>query len=297
MADWTEMLSRITCASQVHDLLRKECIKDLADYTGRNVIVYYSGWLQKPNLRGIPDFSISDQDMTGFMTACSGIDKKKGLDIILHTPGGDVAATESIINYLREIFGTNIRAIVPQMSMSGGTLISLSSKEIIMGNHSSLGPVDPQIGGRPAQGFLEEFQRAWDELQKEPNKIAVWRPILQQLPPTLLTSCQHAVKWSEEILDKNLSDCMFVRKKNKKALIAKVKDIFGNQKHSRHHSRHINIVEAKKCGLNVSSLESDDLLQDKVLSLHHLLCLTLLQTTSTKIIASSNGKAFILHHS
>ena len=32
------------------------------------------------------------------------LDVEKGLDLILHTPGGDVAATESIIDYLNNIF-------------------------------------------------------------------------------------------------------------------------------------------------------------------------------------------------
>ena len=45
--------------------------------------------------------TIHDADMTGFMTACHGVEHDKGLDLILHTPGGVVAATESIINYLR----------------------------------------------------------------------------------------------------------------------------------------------------------------------------------------------------
>ena len=37
------------------------------------------------------------------------------------------------------------------MAMSGGTMIACSCKEILMGKHSSLGPVDPQIMGIAAQ--------------------------------------------------------------------------------------------------------------------------------------------------
>lgn len=296
MADWNEMLSMVVNAGQVHDNFRATLIRDLESLTSRNVIVYYSGWLQKPNLNGIADFSIADQDMTGFMTCCSGIDKKKGLDIVLHTPGGDVGATEAIIKYLRGMFGADIRAIVPQMAMSGGTQIALAADTIIMGKHSSLGPVDPQIGGRPAQGYLEEFQQIWDELKENPNKIAIWRPILEKIPPTHLTMCKHAIDWSNEMLKENLATGMFARRKNKDKMIEKVREIFGNQKNSHNHARHIGINEAIDSGLRVIPLETNKDLQDKVLSLHHLLSLTFLQTSSTKIIASSNGKAFILHH-
>lgn len=53
--------------------------------------------------------------MNAFMNAVYQLDKDKGLDLILHTPGGDLAATESIVNYLHSVFGTDIRAIVPQL--------------------------------------------------------------------------------------------------------------------------------------------------------------------------------------
>lgn len=82
---------------------------------------------------------------------CHGLNFEKGLDLILHTPGGDVAATESIIEYLNDVFEGDIRAIVPQIAMSGGTMVACSCNEILMGKQSSLGPVDPQLRGFPAQ--------------------------------------------------------------------------------------------------------------------------------------------------
>jgi ClpP class serine protease len=76
----------------------------------------------------------------------------QGLDLILHTPGGDGAAAESLVDYLRSMFGRDIRAIIPQIAMSAGTMIACSCKTIIMGKQSSLGPVDPQYGAVSAVG-------------------------------------------------------------------------------------------------------------------------------------------------
>src|SRR6266446_6579275 len=106
-------------------------------------------------------------------------------------------------------FGTNIRAIVPQISMSGGTMIVLAGREIVMGHHSNLGPIDPQIGGRPAIAILEEFERARNEIAANPSNAFLWQPILQQYPPTLLSQAQHAIQWSQEIGRKTLVDGMF----------------------------------------------------------------------------------------
>ena len=67
-------------------------------YTGRNTILYYSAWLQKSLMaNGTFDFGINDNDKTGFMTCIYQLDKTKGLDLILHTPGGDISATESLV--------------------------------------------------------------------------------------------------------------------------------------------------------------------------------------------------------
>ena len=75
--------------------------------TGRIVIAYYSDFLQKNN----PNRAIYDNDKNALMQAVYGLDKSKGLDLILHTLGGSSAATESIVNYLRSIFGMDVRVL------------------------------------------------------------------------------------------------------------------------------------------------------------------------------------------
>ncbi|RBA82659.1 S49 family peptidase, partial [Escherichia coli O111:NM] len=76
-------------------------------HTGRNVIAYYSAFLSKPQIEGV---DIVDDDKNGFMMAVHQLDRTKGLDLLLHTPGGNMAATESLIHYLKSMFGNDIRA-------------------------------------------------------------------------------------------------------------------------------------------------------------------------------------------
>jgi ClpP class serine protease len=118
MPNWNQLLDEINAAVGVHDVIRRRYLKEVSELTGRNVIIYYSGWLQKEGIAGI---EINDEDKNGFMTVIHELDRSHGLDLILHTPGGEMAATESLVDYLRSMFGTNIRAIVPQLAMSGGT--------------------------------------------------------------------------------------------------------------------------------------------------------------------------------
>src|SRR5215203_3668014 len=118
MPDWNHLTDEIKKTGSTYDILRKKYLETLSKLTKRNIIIYYSGWLQKlvPQLSQISHlFTINDNDKNAFMTTIHELDRSKGLDLVLHTPGGDLAATESIIQYLREMFQGDIRAIVPQI--------------------------------------------------------------------------------------------------------------------------------------------------------------------------------------
>src|SRR6266702_5473539 len=154
MPSWKALIDEVNAAGSTFDVLRRKYLLKLHEFTGRNVIIYYSGWLQKGE-KDIPNslaLTLDDNDKNGFMAAIHNLDRSKGLDLFLHTPGGSTAATESLVDYLRSMFGTDIRAIVPQLALSAGTMVACACKEILMGKHSSIGPIDPQIGGMAAHG-------------------------------------------------------------------------------------------------------------------------------------------------
>lgn len=268
------------------DFLLGECNKYLGQIralTERNVIAYYSGWMKN----NVPEASIVETDKNAFMNAVYEMDKAEGLDIILHTPGGDIAATESIVSYLKSIFGNNIRAIVPQISMSAGTMMAMSCKEIVMGRQSSLGPIDPQINGVACQMVIDEFYRAVKEVKENPASLGLWQAIISHYAPTYLTVCEDAVKWSEELAQKWLVDV------NPTIDMEKVRNIFINHEHSYSHSRHISKEDCRVAGLNVADLEERQELQDAVLSLHHCYMILCDIMPVVKIVMNQKGRIYI----
>lgn len=293
MPGWSNLLTEANKPSA--EVLRKKYLKQLSKYTQRNVLVFYSGWLQVPE---IPPFyvNINDSDKTGIMDCCRLMDRTKGLDLILHTPGGDIAATESIIDYLYSLYEGNIRAFIPQMAMSCGTLLAVSCKEIWMGRQSSIGPVDPQFGSIPALGIIEEFEMAYSEIQNDQRKLSVWLPILQKIGPTDIIRAKRAVEWSQEILINSLTRGMFkeLTKDERDKRINSVMELLGQQKTSKSHNRHINVDKARQAGLVVKNLEDDDKLQDLVLSIHHLLTISFDTFKSAKIIENDRGSTYYL---
>lgn len=274
--------------------LRKSKMKQIYDITNRNIICYFSAWLQAS--KGNPEFSINDNDMNGIMNAVSGLDKKKGLDLILHTPGGVVTATESIVNYLRKIFDCDIRVIVPHMAMSAGTMIACASKEIIMGKESSLGPIDPQYRGVPAQGVLLEFERAIKETQQDPSRALIWREIIQQYRPTFIGECDNAVSLAHELVGGWLKTCMFKRSKKRDTIVEKLLEELASHSASKVHDRHYDYVKCKELGLKVVALEKNQDLQDAVLSLYHAYICSIYKLPNTiKFIENHEGQAFIIN--
>lgn len=284
MPSWSAILERVQAVSnegQELNNVRKEYLTKIHEITGRNVISYYSCWLKTP---GAPNSSINDQDKNAFMNAVHGLDRTKGLDLILHTPGGDLAATESIINYLHTLFIGDIRAIVPQISMSAGTIIALSCKEIIMGKQSSLGPIDPQMGGIACQSVIEEFKQAVNDISVNPASAPLWQSIIGKYNPTFLVSCQNAINWSEQLM----IDIM--TKSNPAIDIQQVKNVFLNNSNSFSHSRHISIEQCKSIGLKIVDLESNQDLQDSVLSLHHAYMILMDKFNISKVVENhANG--------
>ncbi len=298
MPNWGQLLNKINEGNPL-DVERRKYLKILHEYTGRNVIAYYSGFLQKS---GIASSGINDSDKNGFMQAVCGLDKTKGLDLILHTPGGEIAATESIVNYLKEIFGNNIRAIIPQIAMSAGTMIALSCKELIMGKESNIGAIDPQFNGISCDGVLEEFQQACEDIKVDPSKIPLWQVIIGKYHPTFLGDCKKAVEWSKKMVKDWLIGNMLHGKKNKEVIAENILNNLAVHAETKSHSRHIHIKECSKIGIKVTPLENimkgkplEDCkdFQDAVLTVHHAYMHTFSNSGAIKIIENHTGSAMI----
>jgi membrane-bound ClpP family serine protease len=295
MPTWNDILAELGSSPSHYDLNRRKYLQAYHDYTGRNVISYYSGWLQKGNLafNGI-DFGIEDADKSGFMSVINGLDRTKGLDLFLHTPGGSIGATESIVDYLRAMFGNDIRAVVPQIAMSAGTMIACSCKTIIMGKHSNLGPIDPQIGGLPTHGIIEEYERAKKEVASDPSSFPIWQVIMSRYNPTLIGECEKAIEWSEQIVANWLKSNMFDGDIDVDEKVSAIISELGSHAINLSHDRHLHLELLKnRLKMKIEQLEDDQELQDRVLSIHHSTIISLTQTKAIKIIDNHAGKSYI----
>jgi len=95
----------------------------------------------------------SEQVLTAIRLTC----KDCPIDLIIHTPGGLVLASEQIAEALLRHEG-KVTVFVPHYSMSGGTLIALAADELVMDQNAVLGPLDPQLGQYPAASLIKVME-------------------------------------------------------------------------------------------------------------------------------------------
>ena len=303
MPTWGQILQELKASTNQktggrdHDGIRRKYLSQLYDYTKRGVIIYYSSFLES---RPVPpaDLQIGLQDMTGFMEAASNIEESH-LDLIIHSPGGSAEAAESIVTYLRKRF-EHIRVIVPIAAMSAATMIAMAADEIVMGQHSQLGPIDPQFtiqtpeGPRsaPAKAILNQFELAKKECTK-PSNLAAWMPILRGYLPGLITQCQDSQRLSVTMVSTWLKQYMFAGDKDADKKANEIADWFADYESFFAHGRRVSPDEAIEKGLKVRWLEDDEKLQDSVLSVHHATTHTFTGTPATKIIENHKGRAWV----
>lgn len=220
--------------------LRQLLILDIEECTGRPLIVYFSQLNQEINHTDPDDLAEIIQDVPG-----------RTADLLIQTPGGSVDACEKIISVLRKRFD-DYRVIVPSWAKSAGTVIALSSNEIVLGLNSELGPIDPQfkIDGQPI-----------------PCQIIVANTD-PKLPQHLRQMAELATMRMRSMAQRILSQGMMNGKDPAEieTVLQKISDTAGYLSHG----AVIDFDEAQSLGLNVSFLEPDDAVWKRIWLLYCL---------------------------
>lgn len=213
--------------SQKDRYLRQLLIKDIESITQRRLVVYYTD---------CASFAQIDPFDCKYIAELLGADKRP-FDLLLETNGGQTDATENIVSILTQA-SESFRVIVPSRAKSNGTLIALASNEIIMGNPSELGPIDPNL-------VLND--------QSIPCSFIVNSGVAD---PILFQYADSAIKQTTKLAQKVLRDRMMngVSDEDINATVEALAT--RNQYHS--HGSVIDWTEAATLGLNVTHLAPED---------------------------------------
>jgi hypothetical protein len=247
------------------------------------------------DLRFGSQLQIDQSDRIGFHEV---LERLRGtqLDLLIHSPGGYPEATEGIVDEIRSQF-TEVRAIVPAYAKSAATMLAFACNEILADEQAELGPIDPQMmtanGPSPAQSVKEQFEKASVEVQKDPQKIAVWFPILQQMGPALLVQSDDAIKLSLDLVTGWLTRFMFIGDAQAAQKADAIAQFFGNRANFQTHGRPITIrhITERNLPLRISNIRENAELYRLVWEVYCMLDIAFSNTTTYKLFYNSLGDA------
>jgi ClpP class serine protease len=133
---------------------RAQAIRAVEKLHGTRVITM----IHRQEKRSLFGFAVSRhidlEDAQTIIAAIKDTPQDMPIDFVIHTPGGLVLAAMQIARAL-EAHKAKVTVYVPVYAMSGGTLLALAANEIVLGEFSVLGPIDPQIVGLPAASIVK----------------------------------------------------------------------------------------------------------------------------------------------
>jgi ClpP class serine protease len=141
-------------AARWYAVRRAQAIRAIEKLHGSRVITM----IHRQEKRSLFGFSVARhidlEDAQTIIAAITDTPEDMPIDFVIHTPGGLVLAAMQIARAV-EAHKAKVTLYVPVYAMSGGTLIALAANEIVLGEFSVLGPIDPQIAGLPAASIVK----------------------------------------------------------------------------------------------------------------------------------------------
>lgn len=263
--------------------LKKETMLRMEQITGRPIICYAA------KTRNIPSGAITyieDGDLPGWDDLVSTVESK-AVDVFLISNGGSAEATERIVELLRGQF-ESVRFIIPHNAYSAATLLCFSGDEILMGTTSTLGPIDPQINGRPARAIIRGVEKVDQKLKEEgPESLPAYLPLLSQYTLDLLEICMSSQELAEELAKDFLSDYMLRDSSPEK--VKTCVQYFSNYDLHHSHSRGIYRRKAREQGLKITDIEENKQFADLVKSLYNQFDLWFDRTPFVKMFENASG--------
>lgn len=293
-----EILQEMQAAREHHRMAAEAChkirakyIKQLAQHRNRNVIIYYSGWLYQAGLNNLS--VINDRDFSMISSIVEKMDGDKGLDLVMHLPGGEVEATQKIIDFLLKKFPSNIETFIPQLVLSAGTAFACASHRIYMGLESSLGVIDPHVDGYSAFRVIADFEKAKQEADQNGATSIFLQHVLEKYPPTLASRCKDAIKQANSLVEGWLAGGAVAANGDRQVAAKKIASKLSEQSRSTTHSTgRIGLDEARKVGLKVSSIDEDNKLKELIQLIHRACEQTLRLIPFSKIVEGSSEAGF-----
>jgi len=228
---------------------RVELIKALEKNLGRRVLAFFTTFTFPAG--------IHQGDANMLESVLRKMDLKKGLTLIISSPGGSGLEAERIVNVCRTYSNDDFEVLVPGQAKSAATIICFGANQILMSKTSELGPIDPQVTLEENEtlkvfsihNIIESYKSLFQRAVETKGKLEPFIAQLEHYDEREIAEYARQVELSNDIAVKLLKLSM-MKKLDRKTIQKKV-DIFLQPFSTKVHGRPIFIDEAKKSGLKL----------------------------------------------
>jgi hypothetical protein len=224
--------------------------------------------------------------------------------VILETPGGSGETARDIVEVLHEKF-SHVTFVIPGMAKSAGTIMALGAHEILMGRHSSLGPIDAQLlhEGKQmsADELLKGLDRIKDEVKVEKTLSLAYVPFLQRLSPGEIEHAINALDFARDAVKEWLVKYKFARwstratsgapvtEAYKQERAARIAQDLSDQTRWKSHGRSLRIADLADLGVKVDDYGERPELNDAITRYYALLRVTFDAGTAYKLFETTGA--------
>ncbi|MEM4474196.1 MAG: hypothetical protein QXY75_04370 [Candidatus Bathyarchaeia archaeon] len=186
----------------------------------------------------------------------------KGIDVILHSPGGDADAAYHLSTILNDVAADkSLSFVVPRLAKSAATLLACSGDSIVMTSISELGPIDPQVATRTGRWIsvttvrdaLNEIFEMLESRQRLSDKCL--DALFRTLPITEVGQFRKLIDYARDLLSRVLQRRMIRSGEGEKDTEGKKNKICEKLTEGyKYHGIPITRDEAKDIGLKIEFL-------------------------------------------
>jgi len=150
---------------------------------------------------------IGDYELESIYRNSQSFNPKKGVLLIIHSPGGSAESAYLISKALKNTTSKPFHVAIPRRAKSAATLLSLGADEIHMSKIAELGPIDPQINGRPALGMQHALDYVSELVEQHPAASKMLAAYLAKtLPPVALGYSSRVAESAKQYAERLLAD-------------------------------------------------------------------------------------------
>lgn len=227
--------------------LRKQRIEQIQKLRDSRLIVYYSVDI------------LDHKDAEELYDVLSCYPQNKKIDLFLLSPGGYSGAAFKIARMFQEHTsdGGKFSVLIPYYAKSAATILSLGADEIVMGQASELGPIDPQLpiqnGTIPLLALKDAIDYIKTEVIANPATAQLFWPIIQQIKLMSLGQFEREICSAKQYAEKLLGARMFSNRDPREAINTAEELTSAYKNHGyiidrteARNNLHLNVVDASK---------------------------------------------------